>query len=185
MVEPLDTGAPFGTGSRERSQQAVSAADAASIPSAGDTLLVDGRSVLRFHPLHKKVRDGIPRCIACGQIDEDGWHEAEWCPGCGGDLPFATSTLKLSLKADSGFRSESTTRLTLAQWRLINTTMHSGPALVRYLLDQAASVIESASAGETRSGSTEGESAVGDSRDAQTPSQSPNPSLLNEKDKSE
>lgn len=38
-----------------------------------------------------------------------------------------------------------------------------------YLEDDPASAIEAATAGETGTGSTEGESAVGDSRDAQTP----------------
>jgi hypothetical protein len=39
----------------------------------------------------------------------------------------------------------------------------------KWALDDA-SAIEAATAGETQSGSTEGESAVGDSRDAQSPS---------------
>jgi hypothetical protein len=96
--------------------------------NADDKIKVGSREVLRFHPTHKRIKDNIPRCISCGQIDEDGWHEAAYCPGMGGALPFPTSTLKLTLKADSGFRSECTQRITLEQWVAINRLLNGEAA---------------------------------------------------------
>lgn len=88
--------------------------------TADETITIGNREVLRFHPLHKRIRDKIPRCIACGQIDEDGYHEAKFCPGAGGALPFPTSSIKINLRADSGFRAELRARITLEQWGAIN-----------------------------------------------------------------
>jgi hypothetical protein len=41
----------------------------------------------------------------------------------GGALPFPTSTLRLHMKADSGFNSKSEHRLTLDQWVRINAIL--------------------------------------------------------------
>lgn len=94
-------------------------------PTATDTVMVGSSEVLRFFPTHKRIKDGIVRCFACGQIDEDGYHDRAYCPAAGGALPFPTSTLKLNLKADSGFRSESSQRITLAQWVAIQNILNA------------------------------------------------------------
>lgn len=143
-----DMGVAFGPGC----QPSASAADASSqsgIPNADERIMVGGKSVLRFHPLGRRIRDGLVRCFGCGQIDEPHWHDARFCPLTGGDLPFPTSTLSLTLKADSGYRATLSQRITLKQWVAINA-----------VLSADASAIEAAAAGETRSGSTEGESAA-------------------------
>jgi hypothetical protein len=101
-----------------------------------DTIDIGDRAVLRFFPTHKKIKDGIPRCISCGQIDEPEYHESAYCPGAGGALPFPTSTLKMNLKADSGFRSESSQRITLEQWRLINIVLSGGASISLPIVDQ-------------------------------------------------
>jgi len=117
---------PEGTGlSPSAAPVSAVASVPASIPCADDTIQIGGKSYLRFHPLHKKVRDDAPRCFACGQIDEPEWHESQWCPAHGGALPFPTSTLKLKLRADNGFRCEATYRLTLEQWVAINQILNS------------------------------------------------------------
>ncbi len=67
------------------------------------------------------------------------WHDEGFCPATSGALPFPTSTLTMKLKADSGFRSESSQRITLAQWVAIN----------RILNDPAASSDSPASEGST------------------------------------
>jgi len=105
-------------------------------PSADSTIRVGDKDVIRFHPLHKRIKDGIPRCASCGQIDEDGYHDIRWCPATGGEIPFPTSTLKLTLKADSGFRSETTARITVYQWQLINMVLAADPEIVRHIADQ-------------------------------------------------
>lgn len=94
--------------------------EASRVGGADDTIDLGSKKVLRFHPLHKRIRDNVPRCISCGQIDEPDFHEAEWCPGMGGWLPFPTATLKTELKADKGFRSSGSQRITLEQWVAIN-----------------------------------------------------------------
>jgi hypothetical protein len=38
---------------------------------------VGGRSVRRFIPHSMTVDDGTVRCIGCGQIDEDGYHDLD------------------------------------------------------------------------------------------------------------
>jgi hypothetical protein len=113
----------------------------ASIPSADDTIQVGGKAYLRFHPLHKKVKDGTLRCFACGQIDDEPWHDAAYCPGMGGEIPFPTSTLKLSLKVDSGFRHDSTQRITLTQWRLVSAIISADDGLVRDIVDQSGRIV--------------------------------------------
>jgi len=105
-------------------------------PTRDSKIDIGGKEVLRFHPLGKKVRDRTVRCIACGQIDEPEWHEAKWCPGSGGWLPFETSTLKLKLKADSGYSCEATARLTLEQWVLIDRIISTPDAVPRGIVNQ-------------------------------------------------
>lgn len=109
-----------------------------------DTITVGGRTVLRFFPTHKKIKDGIVRCFACGQIDEDGYHDRAYCPAAGGALPFPTSTLKLNLKADSGFRSESSQRITLAQWQLINVVLSGAETMPVPIVDQDGATVGTA-----------------------------------------
>lgn len=105
-------------------------------PTATDTIDIGDREVLRFWPTHKKIKDKVPRCISCGQIDEQPWHIQEYCPGMGGSLPFPTSTIKINLKADSGFRSEITARLTIEQWTLINLIIADQEFITAPILDQ-------------------------------------------------
>lgn len=38
-----------------------------------------GKRVLRIIPYPGPVSDGTPRCIQCGQIDDDPWHDSEIC----------------------------------------------------------------------------------------------------------
>ena len=47
------------------------------------------KSYRKFLPYPSNVDDGTSRCIACGQIDEDGWHDSALCPGRGGKLPLS------------------------------------------------------------------------------------------------
>lgn len=159
-------GAPFGTGSRERSQQAVSAADAASIPSACTCHPKDrpyGPCQQRFAA--SECRDAARACQAKELRD------------------LAERSLRPKpLRCWLGFHRFATFERLLLTSRLVCvrcgavhlSTGFDGVTLdarqSRAELSDAASAIEAASAGETRSGSTEGESAVGDSRDAQTPS---------------
>lgn len=114
------------------------------ILSADDRIDVGGVSVLRFHPLNRKVKDGTPRCIACGQIDEDGYHEAEFCPGVGGWLPFPTSTIKIKLRADNGYGCEVSARITLEQWVLIDRIIAGEGCLQREIVDQDKNVVGTA-----------------------------------------
>lgn len=108
------------------------------------TIEIDGEQILRFHPLHKKIKDGVPRCICCGQIDEPEFHKAEWCAGSGGDLPFPTSTLKMVLKTDTGARMESSQRITLHQWRLINLILAAEDGrITRPVVDQTGNTVGS------------------------------------------
>jgi hypothetical protein len=39
----------------------------------------DGRKVRRYIPYPGPVTDDTLRCIGCGQIDEDGWHNMATC----------------------------------------------------------------------------------------------------------
>lgn len=118
-----------------------SSAVAASIPDADSTITDGGKTYLRFHPLHKKVKDGTVRCVSCGQIDEVEYHDDRYCTGMGGWLPFPTSTLTLKLKADSGFRSEIVQRITLEQWVMINKILAADPEVSRPIVDQNGSKI--------------------------------------------
>lgn len=45
--------------------------------------LPDGREVMRLIRYPKVIRDGTYRCIRCGQIDEDGWHNSDLCLAIG------------------------------------------------------------------------------------------------------
>lgn len=114
----------------------------ALIPSAGDLIDIGGREVIRFHPTHKRIKDNVPRCIACGQVDEDGFHDARWCAGMGGYLPFPTSKVTIKLRADSGYSSEVKAPLSLEQWRLISIAIGAGPTLPPDIVNAAASAIE-------------------------------------------
>ena len=49
--------------------------------------LPGGQIVSKFILFPKMVRDGTLRCIACGQIDDEPYHDAAFCPGAGGTLP--------------------------------------------------------------------------------------------------
>lgn len=40
----------------------------------GKTFPIGGIPYTRFIPYPGPVDDGTPRCISCGQIDEDGFH---------------------------------------------------------------------------------------------------------------
>lgn len=91
-------------------------------------IIANGLPVLKFHPTHKRIKDGTPRCIACGQIDEPEIHEAIYCPAMGGDLPFPTSVLKYTLRADNGYRCEGSGRLTLRQWKAVMKVIHNLPS---------------------------------------------------------
>lgn len=42
---------------------------------------IGGRMVRRFIPFPGPVEDDTVRCICCGQIDEDGFHDYEVCCG--------------------------------------------------------------------------------------------------------
>lgn len=42
-------------------------------------LKIGGRTYRKFIRYPEKVRDGTVRCIACGQIDEPEYHDAELC----------------------------------------------------------------------------------------------------------
>jgi hypothetical protein len=41
--------------------------------------LPGGREVLRVIPYPGPVKDGTPRCVQCGQIDESPWHDMKLC----------------------------------------------------------------------------------------------------------
>ena len=64
------------------------------------TIEIGSRRFKRFivHPLGP--RDGTLRCIACGQIDDEPWHEREYCPALGGRLPL-TEHAKTFLEANA------------------------------------------------------------------------------------
>lgn len=44
---------------------------------------IDGKNYRRviMHP--KPVRDGTSRCITCGQIDDEPWHDSGFCAEAG------------------------------------------------------------------------------------------------------
>lgn len=44
-----------------------------------ETIAIDGREYRKFIRYPKPVNDGTCRCIMCGQIDEQPWHDAEIC----------------------------------------------------------------------------------------------------------
>lgn len=60
---------------------------------------IGDREYVQFIPYPQAVRDGTVRCITCGQIDEDGYHDAALCPGGGGALP-QTENVKAFLAAN-------------------------------------------------------------------------------------
>jgi hypothetical protein len=46
---------------------------------AHDMIKVGGRLVQRIIRYPGPVLDGTPRCIQCGQIDDEPWHDAGVC----------------------------------------------------------------------------------------------------------
>lgn len=44
-----------------------------------EKIAIGGREYSRFIKWPKLVRDGTCRCIQCGQIDEEPWHDSELC----------------------------------------------------------------------------------------------------------
>ena len=40
---------------------------------------IDGKNYRRVIMAPKRVRDGMSRCIACGQIDDEPWHDMTVC----------------------------------------------------------------------------------------------------------
>jgi hypothetical protein len=48
-----------------------------------EKITIGGREYTKFIMWPKKVRDGTFRCIRCGQIDEEEYHDPRLCPaGC-------------------------------------------------------------------------------------------------------
>lgn len=45
-----------------------------------EKIIIGGKQYSKFIPYPKAVRDGTVRCISCGQIDEEPYHEACLCP---------------------------------------------------------------------------------------------------------
>lgn len=62
--------------------------------------LPNGREVSKFILYPKAVRDGTYRCVDCGQIDDEPYHDPTLCPGCGGALPL-TDKAKAFLEANA------------------------------------------------------------------------------------
>lgn len=47
-----------------------------------DTIDIGGKTYRRFiRYQHEDVDDGTLRCIRCGQIDDEPWHDSEICKG--------------------------------------------------------------------------------------------------------
>lgn len=46
-----------------------------------ETIKIDGRSYRKFIRHPEEITDGTLRCISCGQIDEDEYHDDDLCPG--------------------------------------------------------------------------------------------------------
>lgn len=44
-----------------------------------EKIVIKGRSYSKFIRWPEKVRDGTVRCVACGQIDEPEYHDADLC----------------------------------------------------------------------------------------------------------
>lgn len=63
-------------------------------------ITVGSREYVQFIPHPQAVRDGTVRCLACGQIDEDGFHDKAFCPGMGGALP-QTENVKAFIAANA------------------------------------------------------------------------------------
>ena len=40
---------------------------------------IDGRRYRKFIHFPEEVTDGTLRCIACGQIDDEPWHDPDIC----------------------------------------------------------------------------------------------------------
>lgn len=48
-------------------------------PAAGEMIEIDGEKYRKFIRYPEEVTDGTLRCIRCGQIDEDGFHDDDIC----------------------------------------------------------------------------------------------------------
>lgn len=46
------------------------------------TVIMDGRAYRKFIAFPGPVDDGTLRCISCGQIDEEEFHDPAFCPAC-------------------------------------------------------------------------------------------------------
>jgi len=46
-------------------------------------ITINGREFSRFIQFPSEVRDGTPRCIACGQIDDEPYHLSDYCSADG------------------------------------------------------------------------------------------------------
>jgi hypothetical protein len=66
-----------------RASAAIAKAEATATEAqqhpAGDTIEINGRTYRRFIPHPQVVDDGTVRCIFCGQIDDDPWHDMKLC----------------------------------------------------------------------------------------------------------
>jgi hypothetical protein len=54
---------------------------------SNERIQIGRKTYRKFIPYPEEVRDGTVRCISCGQIDDEPWHDAALCPGSGGSLP--------------------------------------------------------------------------------------------------
>ena len=43
-------------------------------------IVIDGRAYERFIQYPRDINDGTLRCISCGQIDEEEYHDDRHCP---------------------------------------------------------------------------------------------------------
>ena len=53
----------------------------------GEAIVVDGCELRRFIPYPGPVNDGTPRCIRCGQIDDEPYHDMDLCQLVFGEAP--------------------------------------------------------------------------------------------------
>nr|WP_278374558.1 hypothetical protein [Brucella anthropi] len=47
--------------------------------SKHEYIMIDGRRYRKFIHFPEEVTDGTLRCIACGQIEDEPWHDEEIC----------------------------------------------------------------------------------------------------------